>query len=345
MVHPAMLYEKLAQGNVHCFLCAHQCRIAPSHYGVCGMRQNMNGELYTYAYGKVVARSVDPVEKKPLFHVLPGSRAFSVATVGCNFACDFCQNWQISQAREAERLGVSGEAMTPEEIVDHARLAGCQSIAYTYTEPTIFFEYAYAAARLAREAGLYNLFVTNGFMTKEALETIHPWLDAANVDLKSFDDATYRRLCHGRLAPVLDTIRRMHELNIWVEVTTLVIPGQNDSPAELKKIAAFIAGVGPEIPWHVSRFHPAYRYQAGGATPAATLRMACDIGRQAGLRYVYPGNLDEEENTYCHVCNELLLRRYLYEVLENRLHGNRCPRCDTVLDGLILAGHPSYLAE
>jgi len=344
MVHPAMLYEKLDKGNVHCFLCAHQCRIAPSKYGVCGVRQNLHGDLYTYAYGRVVAGNIDPVEKKPLFHLLPGSKAFSVATVGCNFACGFCQNWRISQAREASQFDPGSQAMTPEEIVEHAKLSGCQSIAYTYTEPTIFFEYAFETAKLARQEGIYNIFVTNGFMTPEALTMIHPYLDAANVDLKSFSDTTYRTVCKGRLQPVLDTIRRLHDLNIWAEVTTLVVPGQNDSPEELEKIASFIATVGVEIPWHVSRFHPDYRYLNVGATPVEKLREAAAIGKKAGLRYVYRGNVDEEENTYCHVCDELLIRRCIYRVLENRLDKNRCPRCDTVLDGLILAGHPGYLA-
>lgn len=343
MIKEAMLYEKTGDQNVHCFLCAHQCRIAPSKYGFCSVRQNLHGELYTYAYGRIVARGVDPIEKKPLFHMLPGSRAFSIATIGCNFRCEFCQNWQISQAREATQFEIGSQNMEPVSIVRQAELNGCQSIAYTYTEPTIFFEYAFDTAKIAKGKNLYNIFVTNGYMTKEALAAIHPYLDAANVDLKSFNDTTYRRVCKGTLQPVLDTIGRMRDAGIWVEVTTLVVPDMNDSPQELRQIASFIAGVGKEIPWHVSVFHPDYHMIDRGHTPAAKLQEAYEIGKAEGLRYVYKGNVDEETNTYCHVCNELLISRFVYRILENRLNGNRCPRCNTVLDGILLAGHPAYV--
>jgi pyruvate formate lyase activating enzyme len=346
MIKPAMLYEKTGENNVHCFLCSHHCRIAPSKYGVCGVRQNLNGELFTFAYGRTVAANVDPIEKKPLFHVLPGSRSYSMATVGCNFQCGFCQNWQISQAREASQFEIGVRNMDPEEIVRQAKVHGCKSISYTYTEPTIFFEYAYDTARIAEEAGLYNIFVTNGFMTAEALAAIQPYLDAANVDLKSFNDETYRTVCKGRLQPVLDTIRGMHDANIWVEVTTLVVPQQNDSPEELRQIASFVAGVGKEIPWHVSMFHPDYHVTDRGPTPIEKLKEAYMIGKAAGLRYVYMGNVDEEENTYCHVCNELLIRRFMYRILEDRLiHDCRCPRCHTILDGKLHLGHPSYIGK
>lgn len=328
MQKEALLYEPLEDGKVHCFLCSHHCRIAVSKFGLCGVRQNVEGRLHTHAYGRLIAAHVDPIEKKPLFHFLPGTGAFSIATTGCNFRCGFCQNWQISQIREGHGSQAAGSSASPREIVEKAEQAGCASIAYTYTEPTIFFEYAYDTARLARERGLFNVFVTNGFMTQEALETIHPYLDASNVDLKSFRDDFYRKVCHGRLEPVLKTIRGMRRLGVWVEVTTLVIPAQNDSDEELRDIARFLAGVDPSIPWHVSRFHPDYRFTEPGPTPVHTLRKAYAIGKEEGLQFIYPGNLPHEETTTaCPHCGTDLIRRQAFFVKENRLKDNLCHSC------------------
>lgn len=329
-----MLWDPAGDGAVACRVCAHRCVIKPGKRGVCAVRENRDGRLVTLVYGEVVAAHVDPIEKKPLYHFFPGSRALSIATPGCNFRCGFCQNWQISQAPRRAGGGIAGEPLKPEEVVRAAREERCRSISYTYTEPTIFFEYARDTAVLAREAGLANAFVTNGYMTAEALEALRPSLDAANVDLKAFRDETYRKVCGSRLEPVLDSIRRMKELGIWVEVTTLVVPGLNDGPAELEAIARFIASVDPDIPWHISRFHPDYEYTEAPATPVATLRAAADAGRGEGLRYIYVGNVPgESEDTACATCGAALIRRRGFAVVANALAGSRCPRCGTALPG------------
>ncbi|MCX6567940.1 MAG: AmmeMemoRadiSam system radical SAM enzyme, partial [Candidatus Aminicenantes bacterium] len=287
MTREAMLWDPLEGGKAQCRLCAHRCVIAPGRQGICGVRENSDGRLRTLVYGEVVAAHVDPIEKKPLYHFFPGSKALSVATAGCNFHCGFCQNWQISQAPRSKAGGIAGEPFAPEDIVRAALDEGCRSISYTYTEPTIFFEYAFDTAKLAREAGLLNNFVTNGYMTAEALEAIRPYLDAANVDLKAFKDETYKRVCGARLEPVLESIRLMRQFGIWIEVTTLVVPGLNDGAEEIAGIARFIASVDPDIPWHLSRFHPDYQYTQAPPTPVASLRAAAETGRREGLRYIY----------------------------------------------------------
>ena len=287
----AFLYKKLDDKKVKCELCPHLCVIAEGKRGICGVRENKDGTLYTLVYGKIVSSYPDPIEKKPLFHFLPGSLSYSIATAGCNFRCLFCQNWEISQMPREKRI-IIGEDKIPEEIIAAALEAGCQSIAYTYTEPTIFFEFAYDCSKLAREKGLKNIFVTNGFMTAETLNMISPYLDAANVDLKSFQEDFYRHISGARLAPVLDTLKMMKKLNIWVEVTTLVIPGVNDSKDELTRIANFIKNeLGEDTPWHVSAFFPAYKMTDLPPTPAETLTSVREIGLSAGLKYVYAGNI------------------------------------------------------
>jgi pyruvate formate lyase activating enzyme len=258
----------------------------------------------------------------------------SIATPGCNFRCGFCQNWQISQAPRRQAGGIAGEPFSPPAVIRAAVAEGCRSVSYTYTEPTIFFEYAYDTAHLAHEAGLANNFVTNGYMTAEALEAIRPVLDAANVDLKAFREETYKKVCGARLEPVLDSIRRMKALGIWVEVTTLVVPGLNDGPDELEAIARFISSVDPDIPWHISRFHPDYEYTQAPATPLAALRAAAEAGRREGLRYIYVGNVPgEAEDTLCRTCGTPLIRRRGFSVVANVLVDSRCPSCGTVLAG------------
>ena len=333
----ALLYNKKEDSSVECCLCHHRCRINEGKYGFCHVRQNIGGILYSQVYGELITYHADPIEKKPLFHFLPGSRAFSIATTGCNFRCNFCQNWQISQVKEARRLEMKPVDMTPGEIVSQAEKYRCQSISYTYTEPTIFFELAYDTARIAKQKGIYNTFVTNGYMTGKALEMIQPYLDAANVDLKFFNDDNYRRICRGSLPPVLETIRLMHKLKIWVEVTTLVIPSLNDSPGELRQIAAFIAGVGKEIPWHISRFHPDYQTVDLPSTPREKLEQAYNIGREAGLRYVYIGNIAGEENTYCYQCGRQLISRIGFQIAGNDIKESKCPDCGAVIDGVRLS--------
>jgi pyruvate formate lyase activating enzyme len=284
---------------------------------------------------RVVAIDVDPIEKKPFFHVLPGSLAYSVATVGCNMHCRFCQNWEISQWPRT-RGEIPGDVVSAEDVVVAARAAGCASIAYTYTEPTIFFELALETARRAASAGLKNLFVTNGYMTAEALATIAPVLHAANVDLKSFSDSYYRKVCGATLAPVLDTIRRMRERGIWVEVTTLIVPGRNDSDEELTALARWLASVDRDVPWHVSAFHPTYRMLDVPPTRAGALHRAARIGQQAGLRHVYTGNVpgDSWEDTACPACGRPLVRRRGFAVLENALVDGRCPACRFAVAGV-----------
>jgi pyruvate formate lyase activating enzyme len=334
MKKEAFLYEKIGDNKVHCFLCGHHCKIRESKFGVCGVRQNVNGRLYTHVYGDVIASNVDPIEKKPLFHFHPGTVSYSIATAGCNFKCGFCQNWKISQLRRNDDSSANVPFIKPEEIVQNAILNDCESISYTYTEPTIFFEYAYDVAVLAQKKGLYNVFVTNGYMTKEAVELIHPYLDAANIDLKSFTEDFYVNVCHGHLRPVLETIHLMKELGIWIEITTLVIPGKNDSKEELTDIAKFIALVGKDIPWHISRFHPDYQINDIEPTKIDTLKKALDIGKQQGLHHVYIGNIAGNTNdTVCSQCHSLLIKRANFSIVENRIDNGKCPICGTVIDG------------
>lgn len=334
-MHEAILWEPAGEGRVRCTLCAHRCLIAPDGRGVCRVRENRGGTLYSLVYGRLVSQALDPIEKKPLFHFLPGSLALSVATVGCNLRCDFCQNHAISQYPREHRGGIPGEPIAPEEVVRAAKGAGAPTIAYTYTEPTVFFETCRDVGLLAREQGIRNAFVTNGYMTGEALDAARGWLDAANVDLKAFSDDFYRRHCGGSLQPVLDAIKRMTELGLWVEVTTLVIPGRNDSDEELGWIAQFLAGISPDLPWHVSRFVPSYLVYDVPPTPVATLRRAREIGREAGLRFVYLGNVPGEgEDTACPSCGKTVIRREGFRVVENQLADGRCPGCGEAVAGV-----------
>ena len=332
----AMFYEKLEENAVRCHLCAHHCKINESKRGICGVRENRGGVLYSLVYGKVVARGIDPIEKKPFFHFHPGSEAYSIAMVGCNFRCKNCQNFHISQMPKEGEKQIVGEDASPEEIVAAARQNGCRTIAYTYTEPTIFFEFAYDTARLARKEGICNVFVSNGYITEEAIRTLAPYLDAVNVDLKGSEDM-YRKICGGHLQPVLDAIKLYKSLGVWVEATTLVIPTLNDSEEEFRGIAEFIKSVGVDVPWHISQFYPAYKLPDLPPTPVTTLRKAREIGLDVGLRYVYEGNVPGEggENTYCYQCGELLIRRYGFQILENKIRDSRCPKCGAKIDGIL----------
>jgi pyruvate formate lyase activating enzyme len=330
----AMLYEKIARDRVRCHLCAHHCVIADGKKGVCRVRENRGGVLYTLVYGSTISQNVDPVEKKPLYHFYPGSLAYSIATPGCNFHCLWCQNWQISQMPRERDLIAGGEG-SPEKIVASARDTHCRSIAYTYTEPNVFFEYAYHIALLATLDGIANLFVTNGYMSQEMLEMFHPYLNAANVDLKAFRKETYRRYVGAGLQPVLDNLKLMKRLGIWLEVTTLVIPDLNDDPAELRDAARFIAReLGADTPWHISRFFPGYKMTDRPPTPIESLHKAREIGLEEGLRYVYLGNVAEESNTTCHQCGRLLIRRKGYWIAENHIRQGSCSTCGTPVAGV-----------
>ncbi len=331
----AYLYEKMDGERVRCFLCNHRCLIKEGAKGICGVRENRDGTLVSLVYEKVIARHVDPIEKKPLFHFLPASNSFSIATVGCNFKCLFCQNADISQM-PADHDRIWGEDMTPDTIVNEATASRSATIAYTYTEPTIFFELAVDTARLAVSRGVKNIFVTNGYMTEECLKEMYPDLHGANVDLKSYSDSFYKEQCGAKLEPVLKSIEIMRDMGIWVEVTTLLIPGLNDSVEELRGIAKFLKGLSPDIPWHISRFHPTYHLTTISPTPPGSIRRATEIGYEEGLRYVYSGNLpgDNGEKTFCHECGELLIDRFGFSIRKNRIKNHHCPKCSTEIPGI-----------
>ncbi len=332
----AMLYEKLSDSKVRCNLCNHRCNIKDGNYGICGVRQNRDGSLSSLVYDRIVASHIDPIEKKPLFQFYPGSRAYSIATVGCNFRCKHCQNFDISKLPMERKGHIVGDRMRPEEIVRQADSSGCKSIAYTYTEPTIFFELAYETAKLAHQKGIKNIFVSNGFMTPEALKEISPYLDGINIDLKSFTEGFYKEICGGRLGPVLENIKLAKALGIWVEVTTLIIPTLNDSEDELQKIAKFIREVDKAIPWHISQFYPTHKLTTLPRTPVDKLHMARETGVKAGLYYVYEGNVPGRgnENTYCYGCGELLIERWGYSITKNKAEDGHCPSCKNSIAGV-----------
>ncbi len=332
----AVLWDKAQDSKVNCCLCAHRCTIGEGKTGFCGVRENIDGVLYSLVYDKVCSANADPIEKKPLFHFQPGSKSFSIATPGCNFRCTFCQNWQISQMAREEG-SIEGSAYSPEVIVEAAVSSGCKSIAYTYTEPTIFMELCGQCGKLARENGLSNVFVSNGYETKEAIDFARPWLDGINIDLKAFSEDFYKNFCKAKLAPVLDTIKYIaNHTDIWMEITTLIVPGENDSPEELRDIAEFISKeASADVPWHVSRFHPTYEMNTKPITPEDSLEMALNIGKQAGLRYVYVGNLpgSRAESTFCYSCSELLIERVGYRIVKNNIKDGDCPACGAQIAG------------
>ena len=331
------LYQPLDGRNVKCHLCSHRCAIKDGRRGLCSVRENQGGTLQTLVYGKLIARHVDPIEKKPLFHFMPGTLSYSIATVGCNLRCRFCQNADIAQMPTDHNGRIMGNAVTAQQVVDDAAKSGCSSIAYTYTEPTVFFEFAHDTAQLAHQRGIRNVFVTNGYMTPEAIDMIKPYLDAANVDLKAFTDDFYKDLCGARLVHVQDTLRRMKAAGIFVEVTTLIVTGLNDDPAELQQLAEFIAhDLGTDTPWHISRFHPTYKLTDRPATPLKTLTQARNSGLQAGLKYVYTGNVpgDEGENTFCPGCGQRVIERWGFQVGAIRIEDGCCAHCGHKIDGV-----------
>ena len=331
----------LARGHIQCTACEHWCALAPGVTGKCGVRRNEGGQLALLVYGKAVAAHVDPIENKPLHHFLPGSSIFSIGTVGCNLTCAWCQNWEISQRKHFDpATDFVGHEWLPEQIVTTCTQHGLPSIAFTYNEPAVYFEYAYDTARLAHAAGLRTVFVSSGFETVQALDAIAPYLGAVNVDLKAFRDETYRDYCGARLAPVKRNIRHLVEAGVWIEVTTLVIPGLNDSDGELGDIAAFLAQISPDIPWHVSAFTPHYHMHDRPPTPASTLRRAWAIGKAAGLHHVYTGNvwgdrsLEGCTDTLCPACGGLVIRRRGYHAAVLWQEPGVCPRCGERVAGV-----------
>ncbi|MBN2288330.1 MAG: AmmeMemoRadiSam system radical SAM enzyme [Candidatus Glassbacteria bacterium] len=335
-MHEASYYTREDTGTAACSLCPHHCRIAPGQRGICRVRENRDGKLVSLVYGQPAAAHVDPIEKKPLFHFLPGSSAFSVSTVGCNLSCPFCQNHTLSVVERGVPF-ISTREVPAEEVVRQAEASGCRSLCFTYSEPTVFFEYMLEMARLAKERGLRTNMVSNGYIEKEPLEELAPFMDAANVDLKAFSEKTYREVLGGRLEPVLETIRRMKELGIWLEVTTLVVPEMNDSEQELAAIAGFLAEVGTGIPWHVSRFHPCHQWTHLPPTPLKTLKLALECGKKAGLKYIYTGNVPGEpsESTCCPGCGRIVIERWGFSVRSVHLGpGASCNFCGAAVDGV-----------
>ncbi len=332
-----ILYEKFKDGRVKCNACNHHCIIKDGEHGICGVRKNENRKLLSLVYGKAAAINVDPIEKKPFFHFLPGSCSLSFGTFGCNFACAFCQNWTLSQPPKEKFFWHDvniGADWLPAKIITEALKRECQSVAYTYNEPTVFLEYAFDTMKAVHEVGLKNIWVSNGYMTAEALNLILPYLDAINIDLKSFSENFYNRLCGGKLEPVLENIKRIKKAGVWLELTTLLIPDENDKSVELKKIAEFIFNkIGKETPWHISRFYPAYKMKELPVTDIKTIEKAIKIGKQVGLKYVYAGNIPGSpyENTYCPRCNDVLIERANYIIRRFDKNGT-CPHCKTKID-------------
>jgi pyruvate formate lyase activating enzyme len=330
MIKEAMLYEKLDDDKVQCKLCAHRCRISPGKRGFCAVRENREGTLYTLNYNVVSSEALDPIEKKPLYHFYPGSVVYSLGTIGCNFRCKHCQNWTISQISIDEADAIE---ITPEMAVRRAVASGARSVAWTYNEPTIWFEYTYDCARLAKEAGLATVYVTNGYITQEALETIAPYLDAFRVDIKAFTEDFYRDIASAKLAPVLESAKLAKELGMHVEVVNLVIPTLNDSESEIREMSKWIfENLGADTPIHFTRFHPYYKLQDIRSTPLETLEMAYSVAREEGMRYVYIGNVpgNGHEHTFCPECGELLIKRGMFGLDTYKLTGKgTCPRCGT----------------
>jgi pyruvate formate lyase activating enzyme len=322
--------------TVECYLCNHRCHIKDGKRGICQVRENRGGVLYSLVYGQLISQNVDPIEKKPLFHLLPGSLSYSIATVGCNFRCLHCQNYDISQYPRLHDGAIVGNTATPDQVVTTAQEYGCQSISYTYIEPTIFFEFAYECAQLAHDRGIKNVFVSNGYTSPEATRKIAPFLDGNNIDLKAFTDKFYRDVCGAKLAPVLDTIRLMKELGVWVEVTTLVIPGWNDSDEELQQIAEFIKSIDIDMPWHVTRFHPTFKMTDRESTPITTLARARNIGLAEGLKNVFVGNIpgEEGESSNCPRCGTTVIERQGFTILSQNMENGRCGNCDESIAGV-----------
>ncbi|MCD6283814.1 AmmeMemoRadiSam system radical SAM enzyme [bacterium] len=330
----ALLYKKLKNKTVQCQNCAHYCTIEKNKRGICGVRENKNGKLYSLVYGKICAINIDPIEKKPLFHFMPGSNSLSIATVGCCFRCASCQNWTISQMPQLTGK-IEGEQLQPKEIIEIAKRYNLPSISYTYTDPIIFSEYALDIMKLAKKEGLKNIWVTSGFFSKQLFDLVSDFIDAANIDLKSYEDDFYITYCNGRIEPVLNTLKKMKKKKIWTEVTTLVIPGLNDSLKNLKNIANFIKNeLGKETPWHISQFYGdiSWKLKHIPPTPIKTLKNAYQIGKEEGLYYVYVGNVHGfHENTHCPYCNELVIRRNGYTIKRFDKNG-KCPKCKRKLE-------------
>lgn len=334
MKHHAMFYKTLESGEIRCYLCPHRCLIADGERGFCNVRTNEHGTLYTEAYGEIIAQAVDGIEKKPLYHFLPGSLCYSVGARGCNLRCGFCRDWPHSQSPEKTNERVAGIQSSPEQLVSDAQRSGCASIAFSYSEPSTSLEYVIDTAKHAQQYGIRNVMVTNGYISADAIKAASPFIDACNVDLKAFRDDFYRVNCHGRLYPVLHAIETMKKVGIWVEITTTIIPNGNDSRDELTQIASFIAEIDPRMPWHVSRYHSDYRMMDIQSTPISRLNLAVEIGKDAGLHYVYREHVDNPEATHCPSCGTPVISRNGIAVDTENLQGSSCGRCGWEVPGV-----------
>jgi pyruvate formate lyase activating enzyme len=330
----ALHWTTIDEKTLQCHLCPRRCVLAPGQKGFCRARKNIGGTLYSLTYGQPVAIHVDPIEKKPLAHVYPGSKSFSIATAGCNLRCKFCQNWEISQL-DAEKVTV--QFVAPSEIVAMTKKYKCKTIAFTYTEPTMFYEYMLDIAKLAQQQGIDCVMHSAGFINEQPLRQLTPYLRAANIDLKGFNEKYYSSFCEGSLDAVLNTLKVLKEEGVWVEITTLLIPGGNDSPQELRELCQWIKdNLGEDTPIHFSRFFPMYKLTNLSPTPIASLKRAKEIAEEVGLHFVYVGNIPQAlgEDTFCPQCNTLLIKRIGYTIIENNLSEGKCPSCDNDISGI-----------
>ncbi len=324
-------FKKYSDSRITCLLCRHYCKLKDEQAGICGVNKNIDGELKTLVYGHPIALNIDPVEKKPLYHVLPGTQALSFGTVGCNFQCPFCQNWDISQERNIDK----SIKIDPEQMVNLALEHNCKSIAYTYNEPTIFYPYAKDIGVIGKEKGVKNLFISNGFETPKVIRDMANWLDAANIDLKSWDSNYYKKILKGGLESVKENIQMMIEEGIWIEITTLLIEGENNSDKDIEEMAKFISEkLGQFIPWHLSAFHADYKMKDHKNTSLQTLQKAYKIAKKAGLHYVYLGNVSTDKDTLCPNCGNLLVDRRGFSLIKNRIENGHCPKCNKKIEGI-----------
>lgn len=332
--HRAMFWEKLDNKQAKCLLCPRECHVADVERGYCGVRENQGGEYYTLVYGPLCSANVDPIEKKPLFHYVPASAAFSVATAGCNMECKFCQNWQISQFRPEQ---VESTPVSPDRLVAACKGRNCPTIAYTYSEPIVFYEYMHDTAALARRQGIGSVMISNGYILEKPLRQLCRQLTGVKVDFKAFSDKFYSEVCSGELKPVLRTLEVLKDIGIWFELVILIIPTLNDSPDEIERMSKWVLDkLGPDVPMHFTRFQPTYRLTNLPQTPVSTIERCRKIAMDAGVHYVYAGNVPTHpgENTYCHKCKEELIRRVGFRVSANRVKDGKCPKCAAPIPGV-----------
>ncbi len=329
----AKYFEKINKKDVKCTLCPHNCIIKPNHLGICNVRKNIDGTLYSLVYEHPCSIGIDPIEKKPLYHFFPGNKTLSIATIGCNFSCSFCQNWQISKAETAQ-IERRFEKVSPEKVIELCKENNCKIISYTYTEPTIFYEYMLDIAKLARREGIKNIIVSNGFINEKPLRELCKYIDAANIDLKAFNNEFYKKNCKARLDPVLKTLKILKQKNVWLEITNLIIPGENDNINEIKKMINWISEeLGKDVPLHFSKFHPDYKMKYKESTNIEILNKAEEVAKQQ-LDYVYVGNVMRTNNTICPKCKKQIIQRSFMGLEENKLKQSKCPFCDNKISGI-----------